>query len=462
MPAFVGSRRALLSRKRRVIDRAELLVTLDPVTGTARDPRGRYSVVDPGGSATPTPLPPIEGKPYLFLPGVAGNYASIATGNAYRAKVAGTISVRTRFYHPTWRPAAQVSILGANVARLLLRLSTSGAITVGMYDSTGTLRSAASTTVVPGAAATTWIRGDYDFATDTVRVYTAPDTADETTAAWAQLGDPIVLGLVGGSVDAAFEPLVVGQSNTSGSGPTDGICFRAHWYNDGASYAHIDFTNTYRYNATLTSLVAETGQTVTINRSATGKKAAVPVRSINGVLVPAPILVFGDNDYLEVADAAGLNVGALDSLAVVAVVRQFAAPSTNVSVLSKIDALAATSVGYSLYLRSAGNHGFYIADGAAFTAAATTGALTLGATATIAGWRDTAADAINSALNGAAGTAQTDTTTLTLSNTDVLRVGRLAGAGTAYADMELMGLALFRQAITAAEAQVAGHELLVS
>jgi len=54
-------------------------------------------------------------------------------------------------------------------------------------------------------------------------------------------------------------------------------------------------------------------------------------------------------------------------------------------------------------------------------------------------------------LNGTAGTEVTDTTTGSLSNAEVLRIARLAGAGTEYADMELLAVAVFRRVLSAAE-----------
>ena len=45
----------------------------------------------------------------------------------------------------------------------------------------------------------------------------------------------------------------------------------------------------------------------------------------------------------------------------------------------------------------------------------------------------------------------TDTTTATLANAEVMRLGRLSGAGTEYNDMELVAAAIFRRALTADE-----------
>ena len=64
-----------------------------------------------------------------------------------------------------------------------------------------------------------------------------------------------------------------------------------------------------------TSFPALTGQTVTINRSTSGRKA---------VAVTHPLWLFGTDDYMEVADNDLIDFGASDSFTVLAVVRQWA------------------------------------------------------------------------------------------------------------------------------------------
>ena len=74
--------------------------------------------------------------------------------------------------------------------------------------------------------------------------------------------------------------------------------------------------------------------------------------------------------------------------------------------------------------------------------------------------RDTAADDIEGHLDGTgSGSPTTDTTTATLANAFALRFGRNSGGGGTPLDGEIMGIALFREALTDAEILAAGKAL---
>jgi hypothetical protein len=85
---------------------------------------------------------------------------------------------------------------------------------------------------------------------------------------------------------------------------------------------------------------------------------------------------------------------------------------------------------------------------------AVSGSRTSGQLTVTAAVRNVSADNLIVYLNGTAGTAVTDTTTGLINSADVFRIGRLSGAGTEYADMELLGVAIFRRALSAAEISV--------
>ena len=91
---------------------------------------------------------------------------------------------------------------------------------------------------------------------------------------------------------------------------------------------------------------------------------------------------------------------------------------------------------------------YNVADG---SATAVSGSRTSGAVSVVAAVRDVTADTLTTYLNGTAGTPVTDPTTGTLANSEVVRVGRLSGAGTEYADAEILAVAVWRRALTAAE-----------
>jgi len=155
---------------------------------------------------------------------------------------------------------------------------------------------------------------------------------------------------------------------------------------------------------------------------------------------------------MEVAANNLLDFGATDSLTVVAAYRAWVTLATNVARVAKKSNTTAATQGWLL-----GSDGttatlprLQAGDGANGASAAgparTSGALTI-----TAGVRNVATDRLITYMNGTAGTAVTDTTTGNLGNSEVMRIGRLSGAGTNYADMELLTVAVFRRALSPAE-----------
>ena len=61
--------------------------------------------------------------------------------------------------------------------------------------------------------------------------------------------------------------------------------------------------------------------------------------------------------------------------------------------------------------------------------------------------RDPVADTLTVYTDGVAGTPVTDTTTGAISNAEVLRLGRLSGAGTSYLWGELFGAGVWNKAL---------------
>jgi hypothetical protein len=71
------------------------------------------------------------------------------------------------------------------------------------------------------------------------------------------------------------------------------------------------------------------------------------------------------------------------------------------------------------------------------------------------------ADTITTFLDATGGTPVTDTTTATLANSEVMRIGRLSGAGTSYGEFSFLGAAVFKgEALSAADLALVKQELL--
>ena len=121
-----------------------------------------------------------------------------------------------------------------------------------------------------------------------------------------------------------------------------------------------------------------------------------------------------------------------------------------------------TSIGWAFYLDTTGVPTLVIDDGTNPLAEATGPALTDGQSHIVAAVRNVPTDKITVYTDGAAGTPVTDSTVLTLANAEVLRFGRLSGAGTNYIDGETLAEALWREALSAADISEAGKVLVLA
>jgi len=387
-----------------------------------------------------------DGNNYLYLPGVDSNYASTpdaaaldVTGDVdFRCKVAlddYTTATGTEFIAKWTGPSNYSYVFGINSGGTLnLAWTTSGAV--------GTIVNKSSTVAVGLAdGATKWVRATLDVdngaSGNDVKFWLSDDGIT-----WTQLGATVTTAGVT-SIYAGTATVAVGAYN-DGSIPAAGKFYRAQILNGIDGTLVFDMDTSIISTGADTSFFAKTGQTVTINRSTTGKKTAAVVY---------PLWLFGTDDYMEVADNTLIDFAATESFTLFAVARQFTTFGTNDAILAKKANTTNTTAGYLL-----GNDGttaalgrMQIGDGAAGTDAVTGASRVSGTLTSLTAVRNVSTDDTIVYLHGTAGSAVTDTTTLTLANAEVLRVGRLSGAGTEYNDMELVAAAIFRRALSATE-----------
>jgi len=302
---------------------------------------------------------------------------------------------------------------------------------------------AEESTVAVGATdgATTWVRATLDVDNGggqyEVRFYTS---ADGST--WAQLGTTKTGSVGVTSVQATTAALEVGSYSGGASGVATGKFYRAQVLNGigGTTVFDADFTTGITSGGQTTFTESSSNAaTVTINRSTSGRKSVAVVRDV---------WLFGTDDYMEVADNDLLDFGASDSFTVVAVVRQWATFALD-AVVAKKGGFGSASTGWTVY--SSSSPYLRIADGTNQPESTSASSPSSGQLAVITGVRNVGSDALTTYLNGTPGASITDTTTATLANAEVMRVGRLSGASTSYADMELLGVAIFRRALSADE-----------
>lgn len=178
----------------------------------------------------------------------------------------------------------------------------------------------------------------------------------------------------------------------------------------------------------------------TVNRSTAGKKTATVTRSI---------LLFGTDDYLEVADNDLLDFGASDSFTVVAVLRQWATPTSFGRLIDKKNGGGA-ALGWQLANNgTAIQPGLYIGDTTNQTAQVGSTS-TAGQLRVFGGQVDRSAQRIYG-INNTLSAGVSTTSVGALTNTLPMRIGVNATTATNNQDFELVAAAVWRRALNANE-----------
>ena len=377
------------------------------------------------------------GVNYLYCPGVAGNGASIPDEAAL--DITGDIDVAVRVRLTDWTPAATQNFIGKRDASAswVFRVVSTGRLEIAWW--TATVPTVAQ---VVGASpfvddTTYWIRFTLDVDNgaggSTTRFFYAADQSAVPTS-WTQYGADVVTAGVT-SIDAGTSPLYMGIGSSGVSDPMIGGLYRCIVKNgiNGTTVADVDFTRLS--TGAETSFTATTGQTVTINRATSGRKAAVVVR---------PTILLGTDDYFTVPDNALVSMGTTQDFTALVVVRQWATATGFPYMGHNVG--GSPIVGWNV----GPSRALIVGDGVVQPVTASdppaAGVLT-----TFGGVRvGSASKTLTPYKNGVAGTPVTDTTTATLDSAGALVIGKDPGAAL-YQDMEFAAAAIFRRALTAAE-----------
>ncbi len=415
------------------------------------------------GADTNDPLfLPHTGTQYLDLPGATGNYAS--TPDAAALDITGDIDLRAAVALTDWTPAgARRDVLYKHTATTgySITITPGGILRLRWGD--GTALVLVDSTVAPSVTdgALLLIRATLDVDNGAsgrdITFYTKTSTPTNTHAdllvntGWTQLGS-VVTGAGTTSIVNSTAALTIGVGFGSGA---DGK-FYAVTILDGINGTVVfdaDFTDRSALTEPFATFTEKSSNaaTVTINRSATGRKSAV---------VDRPMFLLGTDDYFEVADHANLDFAGNESLTVVGVFRTYdKTPAANMVLVAKKDDLT-TAAGYALYNDTTGVVRALIADGA-LDDEDDAPAITDGQMFKLAGVRDVAGDDVEGFTDGVgSGTPVTDSTTATLANALPLRIGATSGTAASFFDGEFMGAAIFREALSDAEILIAGVALI--
>jgi hypothetical protein len=227
------------------------------------------------------------GEHYVFLSGVAGNH--FTTPSTAALQITGDIDLRAEAALDNWASSVQTLVAKygttGNQRSYWLRVAASGVLEL-VFSSDGTNPIFAVSTVATGFAAGTrrWVRATLDVddgaGNRVVQFFTSTDGVT-----WTQLGTTVTTAGTT-SIFAGTSSLSVGATVESESNRLTGNVYAAEVRNgiNGTVVASFnpnrDINTAGNPDAGQTSWVSATGETWTVNRSATGRKTAVVTRSV--------------------------------------------------------------------------------------------------------------------------------------------------------------------------------------
>jgi hypothetical protein len=392
----------------------------------------------------------------LFLPHDGVNYFYVPTANHNRCEVPDSpdweatvnIDVRVAVAADSWANGANQDPIGHDFGSggtdrsWYLRITAGGAVTVALQGSGGSGFYTTPTALPAGVftpGSLRCLRFTYVVSSGAVQVLYKTTTESTAAADLTSNSGWTVHGT--GNISAGaltnnpalplrfpFAPNAVIGKFYAVSVTTDGV---QRFLFDSAA----DITS-----PSATSFTATSGQTVSVLRHTSGCKST---------LVTRPIWLFGTDDYFEVPNHADLNFGAGQQFTVIAVRRGWATAGTTAVIAKRASLSTPSDPGWQLQRNVSGSDlklRTQVSDGTTNATADST-AETLGNLSVHVVTRDSGG-VIRSRRNGEPTGSTTATLSGSLTNSEVMRIGRLSGAGTSYADMELVAAAVIRRALT--------------
>jgi len=378
------------------------------------------------------------GRNYLYLPFVTGN----------SARIEGTsLDVLSNEVEYVGRLTTEmVSATGQNGGNWICKTGGGnrvffgqGSSAVSIWFSDGVANSTVSfPNVLPSyvldGVTPFWIKVNRRASDGLVKVLFCPDKDTEPLdSEWIQLGSTTITRLI----QNVSSPWYIGTYDGFNE-PYKGKIYRVIVRDQigGPNLVDVDFTKTT--STSHSSFTCTTGQTITILRGTSGLKSC---------LVTRPTLLFGADDYLEVADNDLLDFNATDSFSVIVLMRQWATPTSFTAYMGKSATAAAGSAGYVIYSNPGPNTpAMFIGDAttAQFNGASS---YTNGNVVLLASVIDRTVQTMRAYTNNNT-VATTSTAAIgSLSNALTLRIGGRPGS----ADMEFIAAAIFRRALSASE-----------
>ncbi len=395
-----------------------------------------------------------EGLGYVYLPGSGGNNLGTTDNRA------GTAT--------TWQVSALLDTTAVALPVIYSRSSSAAALmeiyfrysganirsVVFFVDGGGTQRQTTASSASGFPVGKYWYRWTVDAsAANTVVTMEYADDAVAEPSTWTTFYTQTFTGVTGLTVPSV-NARIGDIAYTTGGSAFQGRVFRLIERINGSTTLDVDCDAIT--SGAATSFTATTSQTVTINRSTSGRKSvAMPSKTKGG----RPCMLLGTDDYLECQDAAQhglLNFGQGDSFTALAVARRWATQVSAARIIVKLDASLTAPNGWSVANFSTGQfNNVVLSDGPNIINTGTTTAAWIAGTLTTNGMIvDRVARTLRPIINATIHTSTSTAAVGSAANTQTVRIGRSSGVGTSYADMEFTAAAVFRRALTAREITV--------
>ena len=229
------------------------------------------------------------GTNYVYLPGVATSFLSVP--NDSPVQITGDIDVRQWVALDDWTPSSENEVGsktgGPGNRGWIFQVTTTGALRITYSADGTTLLTRTSTATISAAdGSNLWVRFTLDVDNgaggNDVKFFTSTDGTN-----WTQLGATVT----NAGTTSIFNTTAVVRDN-GGSTSKAGKLYRFQIFAsiDGTD-KRLDIDTSVITSGAATSFFALSGQTVTINRSTSGRKT---------VAVVHPCWLFGTDDYMEV------------------------------------------------------------------------------------------------------------------------------------------------------------------
>ena len=385
-----------------------------------------------------------SGSNYLYLPGIASNFASAPDSAAL--SITGDIDIRCKVALDDWTPAALTALVSKSQSTVqrsyYLAIETTGRLSI-YWSANGSTQLSSTSTAAPTVAdgATLWVRVTLDVdngaSGNTATFFTSNDGIT-----WTTLGTPVVTAGTTSIFDATSQ-LEIGAASGGAFQAARGKFFRAQVLNgiNGtlAFDANFESSITSLNQASFTES-SSNAATVTINRSGSAYRSAGVIDA--GYLYPGATNTFANStiDYL--------NFGASQDFTVLAVARQFGTTAGNGEIINKGPNYGGSTVnGYSLVVVGGTSQGFFVTAGAGVFYYSNVTSVSAGNIFSLSMARSGATVLTYNNTNAVGTQASVGTLSASLANVQALRIGSNSTPSQYFAG-EVYAAAVFRSVLT--------------